>query len=324
MGEKANGEPFWNTVGKIFFSLGQKEKKMIGIYKIQNKQNQKIYIGQSNNIERRLKEHTSPSRYLNSRVPIDWAIHFLGKENFTYEVVEECSPEELSSKESYWIKYYKSNTDGYNRNEGGDLQHRGSNNGRAKLTEEEIVEIRTAYNNHEKQREVYQKYKDKVTWNSFRSIWQGKCWQHIMPEVFTEENRHYYIYENSFGERSSVAKLTNEEVAEYRWRYQFETAQDMYPEISDKISLQTFQKILCNPKMYPEVPSYGKAQKYELTDEEVMESRQFYITHSAKQTYNNFDFAKNIPFSTFKQMLEGQRYYHLPWYSKKYQEWRKI
>lgn len=45
------------------------------------------------------------------------------------------------------------------------------------------------------------------------------------------------------------------------------------------------------------------------------------MTHSAKKTYENFDFAKKIPYGTFKQMLEGMRYYHLPWYSKKYQRW---
>ena len=35
------------------------EANLFGIYKIQNKQNGKIYIGQSNDIERRIKEHCS-------------------------------------------------------------------------------------------------------------------------------------------------------------------------------------------------------------------------------------------------------------------------
>jgi len=33
-----------------------------------------------------------------------------------------------------------------------------------------------------------------------------------MPEVFTEKNKKYYIYENSKGEKSSSAKFTDEEV----------------------------------------------------------------------------------------------------------------
>lgn len=73
---------------------------MIGIYKIQNKQNGKIYIGQSNDIERRIKEHCYPNRYKKSRCLIDYAIHKYGVENFTYETVEECSLEELMIENS--------------------------------------------------------------------------------------------------------------------------------------------------------------------------------------------------------------------------------
>lgn len=295
---------------------------MIGIYKIQNKLNQKIYIGQSVNIERRFREHCNPAKAKTSGSPIDYAINKTGKENFTFEVIEECAQEELNDRETYWIKYYKSYPKGYNCNYGGKSQCVGPYNGRAKLSEEDVIEIRTAYNNHLRQRDVYEKYKDKITWYSFQSVWQGQCWSNIMPEVFTEENKNYYVYKNSVGEKSAKALLTDEEVANYRYRYQFETARDMYPEVSDKMKYQTFQRILCDGSLYSSVPIYGKAEKYILTNEEVKVSRQFYVNHSARQTYNNFDFAKNMPFSTFKQMLEGLRYTHLPWYSKKYKEWK--
>lgn len=93
---------------------------MIGIYKIENKKNGKIYIGQSNDCERRIKEHCYPGRYKNG-YPIDVAIHTYGKENFSFEIIEECKIEELNAKETYWIKYYNSNTNkGYNCNSGGD------------------------------------------------------------------------------------------------------------------------------------------------------------------------------------------------------------
>ena len=45
---------------------------MIGIYKITNLVNGKTYIGQSNNIERRLKEHQQKGEL--SRIPVDIAI----------------------------------------------------------------------------------------------------------------------------------------------------------------------------------------------------------------------------------------------------------
>lgn len=66
---------------------------MIGIYKITNKQNGKTYIGQSNDIERRLKEHQQTRL-----ITIDDYINVLGKENFNFEILEECSLDELDKK----------------------------------------------------------------------------------------------------------------------------------------------------------------------------------------------------------------------------------
>lgn len=51
---------------------------MIGIYKITNLVNGKTYIGQSNNIERRFKEHQQKGEL--SRIPVDIAIKKYGKD----------------------------------------------------------------------------------------------------------------------------------------------------------------------------------------------------------------------------------------------------
>ena len=69
---------------------------MIGIYKITNKINGKIYIGQSNDIKRRFLEHT-----YRDKLPIDIAIKKYGKENFSFEILEECPTEQLNEKETY-------------------------------------------------------------------------------------------------------------------------------------------------------------------------------------------------------------------------------
>ena len=61
---------------------------MIGIYKITNKINGKVYIGQSNNIERRKREHFDWNK--TSKQYIDIIIRDLGQENFSFEVLEEC------------------------------------------------------------------------------------------------------------------------------------------------------------------------------------------------------------------------------------------
>lgn len=75
---------------------------MIGIYKIENLINHKKYIGQSVHIERRWVEHCIPS---NTSV-IANAIKEFGKENFSFQVIEECSQNELDQREAYWITFY--------------------------------------------------------------------------------------------------------------------------------------------------------------------------------------------------------------------------
>ena len=76
---------------------------MIGIYKITNKINGMIYIGESVQIERRFTEHKMPS---NNSTPIDKDIKIFGKDNFSYEIIEECPMEKLIEREHYWIEYY--------------------------------------------------------------------------------------------------------------------------------------------------------------------------------------------------------------------------
>lgn len=231
---------------------------MIGIYKITNLTNGKIYIGQSNNIERRFQEHQTKG--VNSRIPLDAAIQKYGKENFSYEVVEECAIEQLNEKEQYYIQYYNSKNNGYNCSDGGAQQSIGSNNGRAKITEKDVILIRNAYNNHLRQKDVYEQFKDKITFGTFQGIWQGKSWSHIMPEVFTEENKNYYIYNNSKGENGSSAQFTNEEVVAIRTRYMTESASQIYEDYKDRVKYQTFQALLWG-RSYSTLPIYKKKEK---------------------------------------------------------------
>ena len=49
------------------------------------------------------------------------AMRKYGIENFSFEVIEECLPEELNEREIYWIDYYDSfnKEKGYNMTPGG-------------------------------------------------------------------------------------------------------------------------------------------------------------------------------------------------------------
>jgi group I intron endonuclease len=97
-----------------------------GIYKIINLINNKCYIGKSNNILLRLKDH---KRHINS-LPYSLyrAIRKYKIENFSFEIIELIERntnkklnKELLSREKYYIKKFKSHSKlGYNMTDGGE------------------------------------------------------------------------------------------------------------------------------------------------------------------------------------------------------------
>lgn len=88
----------------------------IGVYKIENLINHKIYIGQSVEIEKRWQKHLSAK----DDFVIHRALHKYGKENFSFQIIEECNLLDLDKKEKYWITYYNSLVpNGYNMIQGG-------------------------------------------------------------------------------------------------------------------------------------------------------------------------------------------------------------
>lgn len=90
---------------------------MTGIYKITNLINNKIYIGQSTNIQKRWEDHKFySSKY---QTAIQQAFKKYGISNFSFEVLEECPKEKLDEREIYWIKFYDSYNNGYNLTKGG-------------------------------------------------------------------------------------------------------------------------------------------------------------------------------------------------------------
>lgn len=132
---------------------------MIGIYKITNLINNKIYIGQSINIEQRWKDHRSRA-FQNNKTYLEnhlyRAIRKYGLDNFSFEVIEECKKEELNSEEVKWIKYYQSDNleKGYNKTKGGADAITLS-----KITDEQVIEIcELLLHSNLTQREIANKY----------------------------------------------------------------------------------------------------------------------------------------------------------------------
>jgi group I intron endonuclease len=84
------------------------------IYKITNKINGKIYIGQTTK--------SNLSSYLGSGKIIKQAVEKYGKENFSIEKLEECcSKKHMNEREIYWIRFFRSSEKGigYNISKGG-------------------------------------------------------------------------------------------------------------------------------------------------------------------------------------------------------------
>ena len=91
-----------------------------GIYKITNLTNEKAYIGRTTSYLSRWRLHSKRGcnieRISGQLYDAMWND---GLENFTWEIVEICPREEQSEKEKYYIKFYHTNSYGYNSNKGG-------------------------------------------------------------------------------------------------------------------------------------------------------------------------------------------------------------
>ena len=188
----------------------------IGIYIITNKINNKSYIGQSVNIEKRITTHfwaAFKENLPSYNFHIYQAIRKYGKENFEWhilETLEEVDRVKLDELEKYYINKYNSYNNRYNMNEGGETANQniasGENNGKAKLTKKDVVEIREAYNNHELKRNVYERYKNRISESGFHKIWNWENWKNIVPEYHTEENIYWHSHQGK-GLSSEQASL---------------------------------------------------------------------------------------------------------------------
>lgn len=90
-----------------------------GIYQARLKKDGRVYIGQSVDCEDRRKAHKSSSKTEDTY--FYRAIRKYGWENFEWSIIEECSREDLDTREMFWIKKKRSNKEGFgfNSTEGG-------------------------------------------------------------------------------------------------------------------------------------------------------------------------------------------------------------
>ena len=119
---------------------------MIGIYKITNTENGKVFIGKSNNIMASWKRQTKMAQSEDEmQCQLYQELQEYGIQNFSISVLEECSRNLLDEREKYWIMTLQATDSniGYNISSGGQKNFalKGEQHSRAKLSQQNVDEI---------------------------------------------------------------------------------------------------------------------------------------------------------------------------------------
>lgn len=241
-----------------------------GVYKIIFPNN-KIYIGISNNIYRRMLEHNYDFR---NNLPIENAIKKYGKIT-KFTLLEEIEPNNrvlMRERERYWILFYKSNKKefGYNISKGGDGADSGSNNCQAKLSEEQYQEVyKDLLGNELSLQEIADKYQ--MNLSSISRLNNGHHYYHSdivypirrkRPRVSGVNNKNSKFSENDIKNIWYLLQFQNDMTMK-----QIAKRYNVYPSVIQDVNLG---KTYFNTELeYPLRNNYIGKRK--LTDEQVFE-----------------------------------------------------
>lgn len=104
--------PLKDLCGRVLDS----NRKISGIYKITCVDNNKAYIGKSVDVCERWNQHCKSSLEIGNiaKNQLYTLMKEKGAENFTFELLEEVNKDKLLERESYWIKFYETDSYGLN------------------------------------------------------------------------------------------------------------------------------------------------------------------------------------------------------------------
>lgn len=189
-------------------------RKISGIYKIEDKASGMVYVGLSTNLADRWRSHLLNflcGQGINKYHPE------LKIENLSFSILELCSNDKLDEREKYWISYYDSYNNGFNRTEGGrrgynHIKSMGKKKKEKKIIAKSITEIEVSkdiqqipsiyYNWHpvSELRELIKNYplydskgKQFLVWNQARKYYRDRIesrrhsWKQIQEYRFKEE-----------------------------------------------------------------------------------------------------------------------------------------
>lgn len=109
-------QTYWQPIAKKQFPIILQDKTKMGIYKITNLQTDQCYIGQAVDVYKRWNQHCKAGLGIDTPVgnKLYKAIQEYGLQNFAFELIIQCSQEDLNEKERYFIELYQSDLYGYN------------------------------------------------------------------------------------------------------------------------------------------------------------------------------------------------------------------
>lgn len=181
------------------------EHQICGIYCITNIINNKVYIGKSKNIYRRIHQHLYDMK--NKRVKNENS-HFLnawykyGNENFKYHILEKLKLDDNISKERemYWILKYKSN----NRKFGYNLRLDSSTN---MIVHKETSEKISKRLKKEWKNGIRKDHGKKLSENWSKTPERNKIQSKIMTKALTKYSYNIYDIDMNFIENCKYKRL---------------------------------------------------------------------------------------------------------------------
>lgn len=182
---------------------------------------------------------------------IDKAIQKYGFENFKEEILDQnISEAEAKEKEKQYIEHYNTQVpNGYNITSGGDYKEgiekelsiqRGCDNGRALLTEDEVVYIKN--NRDLPMMYLYSLYigiyGDSVSYEVFKKVYNDQTYKNIKPTV------EKYPYNSSFSNMMRRSALSISEIIDLRDKYnQIVYWKDAYEPYKNRLCWESFWQL---------------------------------------------------------------------------------
>lgn len=208
-----------------------------GIYLVKNPISGKCYVGQAVDIQNRFcsnhyYDYKNPNNSSYSAKFYQAVRKYGGWDIFEVSVLELCDKELLDDKEIYYIAQYDSYYNGYNSTKGGQFisekllseeteqkrkdtreknqSLKGENHPRAKLTNDEVIQIRQRYIDGEDINNIHKDYSHLYSRSVFADIVYGRTYKNVGNIPPKENIRH------------TNGKLTDKQVREIRRMYKEE------------------------------------------------------------------------------------------------------